>query len=152
MNSLPCNAAWSPSHATHNMEFVVRFEPARPCADPHCIAMTNVGLADLSSGKRFEVMPYCPRHCYLVPLRPSHEPERFKSIANFVRFELGEQGKVLHIEPALSDELKKHNIKTREADDTWKVTYQPVKGRKIICFVLWLDQEEEFCLYRRKGR
>lgn len=151
MNSLPCNEAWSPFYAKCSMsEFIVRFEPARPCADPHCIAMTNVGLGR-QCGKHFEITPYCPRHCYLVPLRPSHEPERRKSIVNFVLSELGEQGKVLHIEPALLDELKKYDIKTRGGDDAWKVIYQPVKGRKIVCYALWLDLEEEFCLYRRKG-
>lgn len=133
------------------MEFVVRFEPALPCSDSHCIAMTNIGLADLSSGGRFETTPYCPRHCYFVPLRPSHEPERFKSIANFVLYELGEQGKILEIKPALSDELKKYGIGKEVADDAWKVRYQPVKGHNITCIVVWLDQEEEFCLYR-KGR
>jgi hypothetical protein len=114
--------------------------------------MTNVGLAERRSDDSFLTYPYCPRHCYLIPMKPSQRQDQLKSITNFVLSELGEQGKVLEIKPALSDELKKYDIETREADDTWTVKYQPAKGRYIICYVVWLDREAEFCLYHRKGR
>ncbi|GHO51506.1 hypothetical protein KSX_96690 [Ktedonospora formicarum] len=134
------------------MDYIVRFSPSRPCTDPHCISMTNVGLAELTKGGCFDVTPYCPRHCFFVALRPSHEPEVRKSIENFVLSELGEQGKALEIKPALSDEVAKYNIKTCEADDAWRVEYQPVKGEPIICYVTWLDREEEFCLFRNTSQ
>jgi hypothetical protein len=82
-------------------------------------------------------------------MKPSQKQDQLRSIENFVLSEFGNQGKVLEIKPALADELKKYHIETCEADDTWTVKYQPVKGHNFICYAVWLDREAEFCLYRR---
>lgn len=136
------------------MEYLVRFTPARPCSDAHCLEMTTQGIAERKEDASFVTYPYCPRHGYIGAVKQQQEPDERESIISFVLFANGGQGEVTDLQPAPLIELQQHGIKVRNdspgwCDTAWIAHYQNETEHQAFYVLLSID-DTEFSIYPKR--